>query len=29
MSKSLVEKLEEEPLNTKIIGYCENEQASP
>lgn len=26
MSKRLVEKLEEEPINTKIIGYCENEQ---
>lgn len=24
-SKRLVQKLEEEPINTKIIGYCENE----
>jgi len=27
MSKRLVQKLEEEPINTKIIGYCENELA--
>lgn len=26
MSKRLVKKLEEEPVHTKIIGYCENEQ---
>ncbi len=26
MSKRLVQKLEEEPINTQIIGYCEDEQ---